>query len=476
MTRFIRTEFLLPIAGLGLLLISVLPFLLLTPYIHPQADDYSMNAVLTQMSYWDAQVHWYMNWTGRFSAFMIAGLIHPMQYGFPEGIRLVAFIWILLFACSVWFFVRSFTSFRDSIFPTSLVLTTYLWQIPSPAEAFYWIPATVSYQMGISMQLLFFGLLSRKPTRWPGRLTLLLLAVLIPGSSEINLIIFLSIFMCISLYKLINRQNISGFSGILMVIALIMSALSFFSPGNSVRTQELVHIAGAGPVHDIGFSVKTGLGNAKSGLLHLFSRTPILLFSLLLLLLRPAFHPLKELKAKPGQMLLYWLAVLGLYLFLQIPYIYQSGVMHLPGRLNNVIVLFFVFAWFVGILLSSAAFSKVNWAGSDERTTLLSSAFILVFSFLQLTIPNKIEHAWMDRLGGKARQYSQFLDQRDAFAQSVPPQSSLSLAPLPVKPSSLYLVDLESDSTDWKNQAFAIYFNLHSVQLGEGNRVIQAGN
>jgi hypothetical protein len=468
--RSLHLKSILNMAGGGLLLISILPFLLLSNYIQPQSDDFAVDAVLKAHGLIDAQIEWYLSWTGRYFAHLMVSIIHPLRYGHPEGIGIIAFIWILLFTFSVWYFVRSFTSIGKSLFPTGLLIAVYCWQIPSPGEAFYWIPSTMSYQLGITLQLLFFGLLNRESISPYRRFLLVLLAILIPGTSEINLLIFLFVLFGIIAFRMILRKQISRLFLWLFFAAIIMSLFSLMSPGNSGRAQMIAQNAEATPIQNLPFAIREGLALAKSELLFHFTRSPLLLFTLLLVLIRSSFAILRNIEPKGWMVLLFWLSALSIYVFLHIPYIYQTGILHIPGRVSNVIHLYFLIAWSSGILLTSS-YLLGHYDFEDKGLILTTTGIILSYCMLQLTIPNKIEHAWMDKLTGKAAAYDAAQNERIRFMQSAVGQSVI-VSPLSVKPSSIFLVDLEMDPVDWKNQAYAKYYGLKSIQLGDSNKVI----
>jgi hypothetical protein len=316
----------------------------------------------------------------------------------------------------------------------------------------------------------FFGLLNRESISPYRRFLLVLLAILIPGTSEINLLIFLFVLFGIIAFRMILRKQISRLFLWLFFAAIIMSLFSLMSPGNSGRAQMIAQNAEATPIQNLPFAIREGLALAKSELLFHFTRSPLLLFTLLLVLIRSSFAILRNIEPKGWMVLLFWLSALSIYVFLHIPYIYQTGILHIPGRVSNVIHLYFLIAWSSGILLTSS-YLLGHYDFEDKGLILTTTGIILSYCMLQLTIPNKIEHAWMDKLTGKAAAYDAAQNERIRFMQSAVGQSVI-VSPLSVKPSSIFLVDLEMDPVDWKNQAYAKYYGLKSIQLGDSNKVI----
>ncbi|MEI2757099.1 MAG: DUF499 domain-containing protein [Chitinophagaceae bacterium] len=228
------------------------------------------------------------SWTGRYFALFVISLLHPIKFGLPDGIKVFAFIWICLFVVASWFFTRSYTDKKASIFVTALLVSVYCWQMPSTAEAFFWIPSTMSYQLGIGLQLVFFRLLDTSNKTKLHKFLLCLLALSIPGTSEVNLLVFICILSVIVFYTLLKPTvNNTKFIFQLFALAIVASIFSIISPGNSVRTEVLTENAKNLPIGDLFYAIKGGLIATKEELFMLFARTPLLLFSLLLVLLKP---------------------------------------------------------------------------------------------------------------------------------------------------------------------------------------------
>ncbi|MBX7203642.1 MAG: hypothetical protein K1X77_11270 [Bacteroidia bacterium] len=457
--------------GIGLLLITILPFLLLSKYIHIQADDFTVSAVLDKFGFFQSQIEWYRSWTGRYFALFIISLLHPIKFGFPEGIRLFSFLWICLFVLATWFFTRSFTDKKASIFVTALLVSAYCWQMPSTAEAFFWIPSTMSYQLGIGLQLVFFGLLNANNKNKFHKFILCILAISIPGTSEVNLLVFICILSVIVFLQL-KRTTVNNTKLIfqLFALAIVASIFSIISPGNSVRTEVLTENAKNLPVGDLFYAIKGGLIATKKELFMLFVRTPLLLFSLLLVLLKPWHKILDHVKVPAWQLALFWLATFTVFVALHVPFTYKTGVITNPGRATNVMMMFYIVTWFIGVLIT-ANYLKIDSGLNNVRMAIASVLVIILFSVLQLAVPNRIEHAWVDLLSGTANSYHTTLLKREAFVASAQGRS-VQVDSLAVIPSSIFIDDINHDSLNWKNKAVANYYRLKSISTGSGNVII----
>lgn len=466
-----QLQLFLTLAGAGLLLITITPFLLLSSYVQPQSDDFTIHAVMQNYGFFEAQVQWYLSWTGRYFAHFIASLIHPMSYGVFGGFKVISIAWILVFTFAAWYFVSAFTSKWFSLFPLALLLAVYFWQLPSPAEAFYWIPATMSYQLGLVLQMLFFGLFQRQPTSNIGKAILVFLALMIPGTSEINLIVFNGVLASILWFKFLNRDSIPKQLLLLFGLVIMMSLVSVLSPGNSARSATMGEINAQLPLHDLAFTFKGGLSQTKILLFNLFGRSPLLLFTFILILIRPSLNILQRTRITFFQICLFWAAALALLIMLYLPFIYQTGTIDMPGRVLNVISFYFITVWAIGILITSDYFLGKHLQ-SNPTLTSVAVGIIFIFCLLQMIlIPNKIEHAWGDKLSGQAAAYQQEILARELFLDTSKGKDVV-VKELQSKPSTIFLTDIEPDANNWKNQAYVRYYGLKSLVLGDSTGVL----
>ena len=274
--------------GLVALVLSLclIPFLSLSRYVQPQYDDYSVWLVFQKFNFFEAQKVWYTTWTGRYTEHLMMSLFHPIIYGQNELISIVAIAAILIFPFSIFYALKRIlpehTSLSRVLPIFSCLLLIYYWQLPSPAEAFYWIPSIFAYQFGIIFMCFFFGILWNSSGEYSKRekIILIVLAFFIPGTCEIALLLFLSGLGCTILLKLVNERKLDRFLLMLGVIGISLSLFSVMSPGNTARTSVLHQIENAQP-GNISFTIKAAIKIIKEQLLTLFIRSPFLLLSIL---------------------------------------------------------------------------------------------------------------------------------------------------------------------------------------------------
>jgi hypothetical protein len=463
---------LLSALAITFLLVSITPYILLSKYTEAFADDYTVGLVLRNSNFFVAQIQWYTSWTGRYTAHALMSLLHPITYGNLHGLWLYAILMQGIFYSSIYFFIKSLlpslsTPYR--LFVLAIILMQYFWLIPSSSEAFNWIPSSFSYQLGASLNLCFFALLLRNRLFDKlSKILLVFLAVLIPGTSEINLFIFCFGLFLTTVYFFWNEKRIDRFLLYLLGIGVCFSLISLFSPGNNNRTAILKEISNGHP-GDILFAIKAAIVISKQQITMLLLHSPFLIINVLFLIALK-YSGIKPITKPSFPLIFLFLFIfIGTYLFLHILFPYKSGIIYMPERLLNITYLFFILCWFAFITLLWFAFISENDLIIESNKSsymfpVTSMLMLGVFCLSQLLLPNKIQNAWRDLLSGDAKRYSEQVHDRINLMKDSQGKH-LHIAPIVPMPYSICSCDIETDSTNWKNQALAEYFNLASVSI-----------
>ena len=451
----------------GLLLgICILPFLVLSSFVQPQYDDFSVWAVLDSKSYLEAQIYWYNNWTGRYTAHALMGLFHPIVYRNISMLGFVSVVMQLAFLSSLFFIIRSVLPPKTSLLEVCLVFSTslllFIWQIPSPAEAFYWIPSVFSYQLGLILIFLFFGLLWRNISILSKRqlIILALLAFLIPGTCEINLLLFETLLFSTVAFHYIKTKSVPKSLLLLFGIALICSLFSILAPGNSARSGAIQSIEGAQP-GNFGFTIITALKIIKGQLLPLFVKSPLLILSMLFLWFVSKLKWNANSNIQFWHLIVYKVIWIGLYFFLHLPFIFKAGIEYTPGRVLNLTQIIFIAGW-LGYLTLIVNYFKV----SKEKNFSLGFFFFticILYIVVQLILPNKIQSAIRDYTSGNASNYKAIMERRyELFEKSK--GEKLVVEPIENLPYTIFIADITDNPDEDRNKLVSLYFKLQSIK------------
>jgi len=145
------------IFSIFIFIFSVIPFLNLIRYSYPGWDDFWFYFYSHKLSFWESQSYFYLNVNGRYSAtFLLTrfALLYKNIFFF----RVIILFIILSFIGSLFFFFRTYfkrdLSNLEIFILLSFFVYLYLIVMPSPAEGFYWLAASVTYTFSILIFLL----------------------------------------------------------------------------------------------------------------------------------------------------------------------------------------------------------------------------------------------------------------------------------------------------------------------------------
>lgn len=450
-----------------ILVFCLIPFGILSFYALPQYDDFSLGLTLQKYNIIQAQYVWYNSWTGRYTAHALFSVFHPIAYQNLTMIGLISALIQIAFSLSLYLGIRKIlprnTSIIESLCLFCCILLSYFWQLPSPSEAFYWIPSSFCYQLGIILCLIFFsnlwsddGIYNRKKF-----LILLSCAILIPGTSEIASLLLLSgLFSTIAFY-FFDKRKISRETWVILGIVIGCALFSFLSPGNTKRTNVIHAIAGSNP-GNIQFTLSSVVIIIKEQILQLLLRSPLLPISLIFLLIISSIKWTSIINFKKTYFVLYILVWIGTYFILHVPFIYKTGILHTPGRILNITQFLFIVGWF-GFLVLIVRYYNILISNS-QTFIIISYSIISLYLVCQFLLPNKIQSATFDFVSGNAKQYKQQMENRfELFERSK--GKDVLVKPIENIPYTIFIAELTTDSSNSINRVSEIYFKLNSVRI-----------
>lgn len=475
MKKFLTSPWLFILFSLACLL----PFFILTAFNHPSADDFTVAYSLKVKSFWEAQFNWYLTWSGRYISTAIVSLLHPLVY---KSFFLYRLYPILLLA-STWFAIRHlFKSlfpqlrFKALLAASGICTITILSILPSVVQGYYWVPGSLIYMLGNIFTLLFASNLLRfiKSKNCFQFYLFLFFGILAIGSNELNLFIVLGIICIWGLGKFIQDKKLSAQAILSIAILGIASGFSLFAPGNSARGAVIERAKGneAFVVHDPIFALQNCITHGSSDLLHWAFISPLLILCLLAILkrkellpnLKPVFHPI-----------LIWIFILGLFFFLYFPYYYGTGnpdSIYFPARTSNVICFYLCFALPVGLLYTIEWLSKIkNQTLPIPPSTLFFQGVSTALILILLTTGN-IKMALKDLRSRDFLAYHHELNARyDLISNSK--ADTLVVDSLHFFPRTIYMEDISSDPSNWKNAPYANYFGKKLIRLKNAQDVAE---
>ena len=348
------------------LLVSILPFLILTFFTHPAYDDYCWALLVLQRGYIASQTQLYYTYIGRYfsTALVTAG---PLTFGSFAGYKVVTLLTVVLTFVSGYCFVAAFlrpsAALIDKLIAASFLTALFSNQAPNVPEAYFWVTGDIVYQLGGILTLFFFALVIRssdqsKGIKFLASLLGCFLIAAIVGTNEASLLVLTLLVLTITIKSWTEKNNDRwrwlGFSLVTILCALIV----IVAPGNAVRSTFYPNR------RRFFFSLGMSLGQEGRFLLTWFSNVPFILATILFIPIAarwsPKIVPLRHLRIHPAISAFLLLMIIFLGLF---PPYWGMGMMG-QHRTVNTVYFVFIFGWFVNLI------SWVDYLGERHKLTV----------------------------------------------------------------------------------------------------------
>ncbi len=454
------------LAGTFLLL---LPFLIISIYNHPSADDYSYSHFGSRFDFLTAQVEHYYTWSGRYTATALL-TVNPIDYTDLSFYRILPVLHLISFALAVYLFLRSvlpIAKLNDRLLLSFLIIFLYIYYTPNLSEAFYWMPGSFTYQLASTLSLILFSMVipllrgSAKGKEFIYIFTGIILCVAIIGLNETSMLILCVIFSTLFAVQLYRTKTLDLRLLALLTITIAASIVVIAAPGNLVRMAEKP---------DRFQLLPSILGSLKTTLLYTAGWIPMTILVIAL------FSPLLNRLAKnlKDQYKLQWLSLLNLTVmaFLLLGFIvlcffpsYWSQGGKPPARTVNVIYLLFILGamalavlFFAYLQITERPVPKIPLTGNIFLALAITS--ILGFK------PNNIRSVYKDLFTGTAYRYHLEMNQRYTMLENC--NSDCLLPLIENKPSTLFTYDLAKEPSEeiyYYNRDLGRYFGLDKVKI-----------
>lgn len=462
---------------ISLLILLLLPFLILSFFCHPSADDFIVSSYIRERGISGHLHQIYYEWSGRyFSSFIKC--FNPLVYGWLWGYKLIPFTLIILFYFSIYYFISSifasdFSTIKKHLLALVIVLL-YFNSIPSTSECIYWMDSSLNYFLGSAFVFFFFGALVKSFYTEKKRglvFILLILPILAIGSNEISMLAVDEMLALIFLYFIIRRRKIHTYFLVTFIIAIISTVAEMTAPGN--YTKMIYFPENMNLIFSLQQSVMAFFKIAVKFIID----PAFILVTVLYAALLPLFYKNRIFKSLVELPPFYiipisLLIMLSMYFFT----IYSTGL-NPALRIHNAVGLFFVFAWFYNIAVMHNFLVRRFKTESPEVPSYLvklMAAAAVVFAVTQfskepgkeIVCEGNIFHSYYDLFNNAVKYNNELTQREDEIKQAVNQNNKiLGVEPLSAIPETIHFMDITSDPMCWVNLSEAEYFGLDSIKV-----------
>ncbi|MCC8999792.1 MAG: DUF6056 family protein [Candidatus Contendobacter sp.] len=460
------------VAVLAIAVIMVLTiFIALSFFNYPSADDFCFAAKARQLGFFGAQAFWYEHWSGRYTlnliwtVFMLSGDIFQ-TYRFPPIILLIST------GLSFCFLIAKVTQGRIPTFFVFLLggvwTTLFIAGAPDPAQTFYWLGGSFTYQLPNILLVFLLGLLIwRETTAKSKNLRIVifvlssLLVITIIGANEVSLALTGMILCCGAFYALWMRRDSRIFWVALLLIALGAALVSVLAPGNYERYAGLESFA------------QLRLTPWLAAFLYppwvilriLYWLSNLGLWASALILLATTFDVARSwlyIEGRFRRSLLIFPALWIAMIFALNAIGFLVNRYPLPERAESVVWLLFLLGWYPSFIIIAhfLAGEKIQIA---SRRLIQSATVLLMISLLGS--PNIFE-AYKDIYRGY--RYAQEMRERVNTVQAAKSrgETEITVSSISRPPRTFFATDLDTNSLNPRNQCMSEYYEVKSIILG----------
>lgn len=471
------------------IVLVIMPLLGISKFDHACADDYTygLNSHLTWSNshsiFWTVKAafdttkeNWYA-WQGTFvSVFLMC--LSPAVFG-EQYYSVTPFIMLGILTLSVIFLVKIlvYDFLKGTMSQTVLIslaaLTVSIENIYDPASAFFWYNSAIHYTFMQSVMFLMgaFALqLARKKRTVLNMILCCLCAFILGGGNYVNALVGMLFYCGIIAFGFVIRgknykmkvKDIVHWS--LPLAFYIFSFInSVRAPGNEVRGAAYT---GTDPVSAILLSFRDGFVNAASW-------TTWFQFGFMVICL-PTFTFLARRLPKNKKIVILGAVSIAYFFCIYVasytPSIYSMGSAVLPRTLGNSNMLYtlflfyaeFWFGYYLGYIPSlREANRKLLPVFGVMGATVVITSFVLN-PYKEGRYPSYASYKYVKE-GYAQIYYAQYLERLDTLRD--PEVKDAVLDENLCKLNILYVDDVVSDPTDWRNQSVAKWYGKNSVVL-----------
>jgi len=451
----IKSEILKKITWIAAAFFVSAPFVWLALNNMAASDDYYDYYLLQRFGPFEAVYHYYLNWSGRFVSHFLAFCLNPLQMGERIGPALsgllgISMLWFTAFQVGKILQKLYGSSFNE--ISVSIILGSFwLCFLPYPSEIIYWFTGMIAYQPGLAMIALWTVLHFKKEPNKFVKSIYFILPFIIAGTNEINVLIM---GFVLALVFPIDQPKLRKY-WIVVAVFLLGAGLELLAPGSRYRMEYFTETAG-NPVANLSFALNHSFSMMWNVIRDWSRSTPLLLVALSIGI---GIKIKSELKIHPVKLFFAGLGILIIPI-MYFPFFWGTGMTSPPGRLHDVVFLFFS-VWTIGI----TPFILHKFKIEIPKSYILRGMLFCIVIW-QASYSSRLRGALSDvKMVHEFRKEITERSDKTALHKKTNPSKTLVLNPIRKIPYTMFFGDLTSDPGHWYNEGYARYHKISAVVI-----------
>jgi len=356
-------------------------------------------------------------------------------------------------------------SWRATLLVAAIVTVLFFSATPDPAQTFYWLTGSLTYQLGNVLFVLLIALLVRRETRDDFALvTFAASAVLVVGaigSNEAMLLLTVSMLCAGTLVAWRARRPTRFFWSGLLIVAGVAALVSILAPGNDVRAASK---QGDGQLRpDLWVAALAYLPWTVLRILYWLSNLGLWASACVLLWTTASISRTLLYRNGAFDKRLLWIPIAWTaVLFLLSALGFAVNRYPLPERAESVVALAFVLGWYPSfVILAHFVFGTRALEAGSRQVEL--ACVLLVIAILGSPT---IFEAYKDVYRGY--RYDREMQERFALLERHQGDGGkdVIVGSLSRPPKTLFATDFVTDASNFRNSCASEYFGVRSITLG----------
>lgn len=449
------------------LLILLIPYLLLSFYCHPAADDIEYAASSLYKGYWFSYIRDYHVWNGRYASNLLI-FFSPLVWGSVEIYQLIPLLLFILTYTSLVFFISTVTDRKiigiDLHIISIICLLLYTYNAPSLVEGFYWYTGAVTYQVANACMLFYFALLYKLNeqnyflNKRIHLFVMCLLVIITCGFNEVAMLIMLAFHLVYFVLQILNKKT-NPILFFILAFVIVSALVMITAPGNAGRAAFFPE------KHRLFYSLYMTALQIVRFMLNWIIQVPFIVASILFIPLSLRLANVSALfknnfNIHPAFIVLSLPGIIFLCVF---PAYWNMGMLG-QHRTLNVAYFFFIPIWFMNLHLAANYISKKGYSYNEANQ---KRKVIVLFLFCIGLFTNNGYTVTSDLVNGNAMKFNKEMYNRYAVIKAAADLKAdeVVVENLSVDPKSLHIYDMGCDPENWINKCYEDYYKVERVRL-----------
>lgn len=423
-------------------ILLIIPFLVLSFYNHPSADDFCNTNLTIKHGVVHMTKWWYFNWSGRYFSNFLASA-NPLILGNLIVYNLIPIITLISTILILYIFLKQIIESPTKIvFLLSLITyTSILITKPTISEGIYWYTSIVTYEFA-NIYILLIGICMLKyalNNKLKYFILAILFSVLLIGSNETSMIIYDTIIFVITIFTYKREKTLV----LLTAIALFFSIIVVIAPGNQIRGAYFTNS------HLINYSLYQTILFFRNNILNW-----ITIPSITILLISFNTKISIDLPIYKSIIILALIPLVGIF-----PGFWAMGTIS-PERSINVIHFIFTVTYVVTFIKIIEPIN-LHLTTSNNILKYFITAILIILIISNVNVRSLIK----DLASGNAAEFSKRKNERINEIKKNKKANDFRFKKITNIPSTIFVSDLDSNKTDWKNKCFCEFYKIKNVTV-----------